>query len=126
MSPRVFALFAVLMVACSSMNTEVAATEKEVTVVDAKSLLEFMGKALEVIFVFCTIALKMNCVLYHWYKHLYSLSIFRSNSNLPIFGVVCKAMINLIQFLAHTPKGRQLQATTFCFDGKRCILHVHV
>ena len=51
MSPRVFALFAVLVVACSFMNTEVAAMEKELAVVDANELLEFMGKALEV-FVF--------------------------------------------------------------------------
>ena len=75
MSPRLFALFAVLMVACPIINTEIAAMEKEVTVV-TKVLLEFMGKALEVIFVFCTIALKMNSVVYHWYKHLYSLLIF--------------------------------------------------
>ena len=52
MSPRVFALFAVLVVACSFMNTEVAAMEKELAVVDAKELLEFMGKALEVILAF--------------------------------------------------------------------------
>ena len=51
MSPRLFALFAVLVVACSFMNTEVAAMEKELAVVDANELLEFMGKALEV-FVF--------------------------------------------------------------------------
>ena len=43
MSPRVFALFAVLEVACSFMKTEVAAMEKELAVVDAKELLEFMG-----------------------------------------------------------------------------------
>ena len=62
MSPRVFALFAVLVVACSFMKTEVAAMEKELAVVDAKELLEFMGKALEVFFL-AFIKLKMNCVL---------------------------------------------------------------
>ena len=62
MSPRVFALFAVLVVACSFMNTEVAAMEKELAVVDAKELLEFMGKALEVIF-FAFVKLEMIYVL---------------------------------------------------------------
>ena len=108
MSPRVFALFAVLVVVCSFMNTEVAAMEKELAVVDAKELLEFMGKALEVFFL-AFIKLKMNCVL--------TTQLWKFACILHICDV-CKAMI----IVGHTISRQQHPSNRIaCLKVYKCI-----